>query len=61
MKLLEKEDNDPYIYFLRGDCYDRMNLIEKAKEDYKKILELDPDFCQPYVKEALEGLGYKDH
>ncbi|MCU0289209.1 MAG: tetratricopeptide repeat protein [Acidobacteria bacterium] len=36
--------NNPLLYYYRGFAYDRTGNQDKALEDYKKSLELDPTF-----------------
>lgn len=39
---IEKEPEMAQYYRIRGVLYEQMNNFEKAKEDYKKFIELDP-------------------
>jgi tetratricopeptide (TPR) repeat protein len=40
----EQESGNPSIYFAKGTLYERMGESEKAMEEYKKSLEVDPEF-----------------
>jgi len=40
----EKESSNPSIYFAKGTLYERMGEKENAMEEYKKSLEVDPEF-----------------
>ncbi|EFC46307.1 predicted protein [Naegleria gruberi] len=46
------DDQDPYIYFLRGDVLSQLGYLDDAKKDFKKIRDLDPQFCAEYEKTA---------
>jgi tetratricopeptide (TPR) repeat protein len=45
---------DPYLYFLRGDMYLRMGLDQEASNDFKKLLEVDPNFISSYEQNAID-------
>lgn len=40
---VENQPNNPYAYEIRGECYYKANDFEKARIDFEKALELDPD------------------
>ena len=37
-----KKKPDGLLLFLRGDCYNKLGLIDKAMDDYTKAAELNP-------------------
>jgi len=39
--------SEPRGYFGRGKCYEKMGDLNAASADYKKALELDPQFTSP--------------
>lgn len=41
-KAAEKLPDRPELYFSRGLCYERLQLDQKAFEDYARCLEIDP-------------------
>jgi tetratricopeptide (TPR) repeat protein len=43
---LEKEKNNPTIYFAVGTNYDQLGMFDKAKEAYKNAIALDPDYFE---------------
>ncbi|MDP4183064.1 MAG: tetratricopeptide repeat protein, partial [Bacillota bacterium] len=43
-ELINKDDNDLYAYYYRGNYYFRIGNFSNAYEDYKKAIEIKPDF-----------------
>ncbi len=41
---IDKDPNNPTIYFAVGTTYDQMGNIELAEKNYKKAIELKPDY-----------------
>ena len=50
-KLIEKSDNDFELYKERGDLRAELGLYNEAIDDYKKALELNPNYNE--AKQAL--------
>ena len=51
-KLIEKSDNDLELYKERGDLRAELGLYNEAIDDYKKALELNPNYNE--AKQALK-------
>ena len=51
-KLIEKSDNDFELYKERGDLRAELGLYNEAIDDYKKALELNPNYNE--AKQALK-------
>ncbi len=47
-KAIELAPNNPELYITRGRLHDLSNDKEKAKDDYVKVLELDPENTDVY-------------
>lgn len=45
---ISKDDKNASLYFARGSIYDKLNDQEKAKTDYKKAIEIKPDYFDAY-------------
>ncbi|MFP4094233.1 MAG: tetratricopeptide repeat protein [Cyclobacteriaceae bacterium] len=43
-KAISKEDDNPILYYNRAYLYEQMDRKEDAVENYKKAIELDPDY-----------------
>lgn len=43
-KAIEKEPDNPVLYYNRGFLYEQMGQGDKAVENYKQALELDPNY-----------------
>ena len=52
-KLSTSEDELEYVYFLRGAVYERQKQYERAEEQFRRVLELNPDSAV-----TLNYLGY---
>ena len=50
-----KKKPDGLLLFLRGDCYNKLGLIDKAMDDYTKSAELNPK-GRPFYGQALSRL-----
>ena len=44
----EKDPTNPQFYSAEAHLYDKVGEKDKAKEKYKKAIELDPDFFEAY-------------
>ncbi|MDR0789519.1 MAG: tetratricopeptide repeat protein [Bacteroidales bacterium] len=53
-KAIATDSNYVLAWLNRGDTYERMGEVQKAKEDYRKVLTLDP--TQEFAKSHLEKL-----
>ena len=53
---MEINPNNPDSYFNNGLCLAEMNNLTEAKDDFKKAVELKPDYAYAYY--AL-GLAYE--
>lgn len=51
-KAIEKDPQNPSLYYNRGLIYDQLQDYDKAEIDYTKALEVDPDFF-----DAIYNLG----
>jgi len=59
---LNKQPDNSLIYFQRGRCYDEINKIDLAIEDYKKAIELDVfNAGEIYFRLALIFYSKKDY
>lgn len=56
-QLSTKTDDKDYVYFLRGDLYQRQKLFDQAEVQFRKILDSAPA-TNPQSAEALNYLGY---
>lgn len=45
---IQNDPANPTFYFARGSIYDQKKDLEKAEADYKKAIELKPDFFDAY-------------
>ncbi len=52
-KLSESNDEKEGVYFMRGAMYEKMQKLELAEAEFRKVLELNPDNAA-----ALNYLGY---
>jgi len=62
-KVLAKNPGDAEAHLIIGYCYDDQNLLDKALEEYKKVIELDPqNFYAFYYSGAIyfEQGNYKE-
>ena len=57
-QMLEREPDNPYLYFQIGQSYNMMHDVEKACEYYGKGLEYDVDPRAEYVQQMVVGYGY---
>ncbi len=44
---IQENPDNPQYYSARAQVYDKINETEKAQENYKKAIELDPDMFMP--------------
>ena len=51
-KAVENNSDNPEIYFLMGKCNRESSQFDAAEKDFKKALEIDPEFAP-----AHDGLG----
>ena len=51
--LVKKPEERLFVYFLRGEFYDRQKTYDKAEEQFRKALEIDPQNAA-----VLNYLGY---
>ena len=58
LKMLEKNPDDPYLYFQIGQSYNMLRDDEKACYYYGKGLEYDVDPNAEYVQMMVIGYGY---
>lgn len=52
-ELAKKNEEKLFVYFLRGEFYDRQKMYDKAEEQFRKALEIDPQNAA-----VLNYLGY---
>mmetsp|Transcript_10651 Transcript_10651/g.15591 ORF Transcript_10651/g.15591 Transcript_10651/m.15591 type:complete len:558 (-) Transcript_10651:14-1687(-) len=48
------EQQDPNIYFWRGESYLELNDAANAQDDFEDVLEIQGDFLTPYLEEGFE-------
>lgn len=51
---IQHQKVDPAVYILRAESYEKLKRPELAKQDYKRIMQLDPRFHEPYLDHAQE-------
>jgi len=44
---IEKDGSNPIYFFARGSVYDNLKQVDNAVADYKKAIELKPDYFDP--------------
>jgi tetratricopeptide (TPR) repeat protein len=52
-KLSETDDDRISVWFMRGAMYERMNRVDKAEAEFRKVLKADPDNAG-----AMNYIGY---
>lgn len=52
-KLSETDDDKSSVWFMRGAMYERMNRVDKAEVEFRKVLKVDPDNAG-----AMNYIGY---
>jgi tetratricopeptide (TPR) repeat protein len=52
-KLSENKSDKLQVYFTRGAMYERLKQYDASEAEFRKVLEIDPDYAQ-----ALNYLGY---
>lgn len=57
-KEIEKNLEDPYLFFQLGKSYYMLREFEKACKCFEKSLEFDLDFRLEYVEDLIETYGY---
>jgi len=55
--LAAKSDDKPYIWFLRGDLFEKQKLYDQAEAEFRKILAATPP-SDPQAAATLNYLGY---
>ena len=56
-QLSTKADDKAYVYFLRGDLYQRQKMFDQAETEFKKVLTATPP-SDPSSAATLNYLGY---
>ena len=56
-QLSTKNDDKAYVYFLRGDLYQRQKMYDQAEAQFQKVLSLTPP-SDPQSAATLNYLGY---
>lgn len=56
-QLSTKADDKAYVYFLRGDLYQRQKMFDQAEGEFKKVLAATPP-SDPQSAATLNYLGY---
>jgi tetratricopeptide (TPR) repeat protein len=56
-KLSTKNDDKAYVWFLRGDFYQRQKMYDQAEAEFRKVLEVTPP-SDPQAAATLNYLGY---
>ncbi|HTW59170.1 MAG TPA: tetratricopeptide repeat protein [Terriglobales bacterium] len=56
-KLSVKNDDKAYVWFLRGDLYQRQKMFDQAETEFRKILAVTPP-TDPQAAATLNYLGY---
>lgn len=57
-KEIEKNSNDPYLFFQLGKSYYMLRDFEKACNYFEKSLSCNLDFRLEYVEDLIETYGY---
>jgi tetratricopeptide (TPR) repeat protein len=52
-----KTDDKAYVYFLRGDLYQRQKMFDQAEDQFRKVLGMTPP-SDPQAAATLNYLGY---
>ena len=55
-----KKKPDGLLLFLRGDCYNKLGLIDKAMDDYTKAAELNPKGANTFESMGQFDKALKD-
>ena len=55
-----KKKPDGLLLFLRGDCYNKLGLIDKAMDDYTKAAELNPKGANTFESMEQFNKALKD-
>jgi len=58
---ISKGEANTFLYYYRGLSYEKSGQIEKALGDYKKAIELKPDFVLPYSRLGIIYAKEKDY
>src|SRR5437868_6564767 len=56
-QLSTKPDDKAYVYFLRGDLYQRQKMFDQAETEFKRVLNSTPP-TDPQAAATLNYLGY---
>lgn len=56
-QLSTKNDDKAYVYFLRGDLYQRQKMFDQAETQFQKVLSMTPP-SDPQAAATLNYLGY---
>ncbi|HET9308001.1 MAG TPA: tetratricopeptide repeat protein [Candidatus Sulfotelmatobacter sp.] len=56
-QLSTKNDDKAYVYFLRGDLYQRQKMFDLAETQFQKVLSMTPP-SDPQAAATLNYLGY---
>ena len=56
-QLSTKNDDKAYVYFLRGDLYQRQKMFDQAETQFQKVLSMTPP-ADPQAAATLNYLGY---
>jgi len=56
-QLSTKAEDRAYVYFLRGDLYQRQKMFDQAESEFKKVLSATPP-TDPQAAATLNYLGY---
>src|SRR5690348_2101909 len=56
-QLSTKNDDKAYVYFLRGDLYQRQKMFDQAEVQFQKVLSMTPT-TDPQAAATLNYLGY---
>ena len=56
-QLSTKPDDKAYVYFLRGDLYQRQKMFDQAETEFKRVLDSTPP-TDPQAAATLNYLGY---
>lgn len=54
-KALKADENFIEAYAVSGDCYSDIGKLEKAIENYQKVVDLDPDFLTTSFKQLADA------
>ena len=61
-QFLDIKEASENVLFMRAKCYDYLDKFEEAKNDYERVIELNPnaDCAHAFLGLLMENEGYRD-